>query len=147
MPTIKVPGRYEAKTIDASLGEANNEKRTPYVSLYLETSEGAHIGAYLYLSDAAFPRTLETLQEVFQFDGNFENVRALVGKPCSIVVEEEKDDKGKPQMRVKWINKIGGAKPPSEGLAARLTAKAKSMVATPAAATAKAASATSDTPF
>ena len=134
MPTIKAPGRYSAKVIDASLGESSTEKRTPFVSLYLETEEGAHIGAWLYLSEAAFNRSLETMQKCFAFDGDFENVRALVGKPCSIVVEEENDDKGKPQMRVKWINPIGGgAKPAPEGLAAKLTQRAKAMGATPAA--------------
>lgn len=147
MPTIKVPGRYTAKVIDASLGESSTEKRTPYVSLYCETEEGAHIGAWLYLSDAAFERSLETLQKCFAFDGDFENVRQVVGKTCSAVVEEEKDDKGKPQMRVKWINPVGGGKPPPEGLAAKLTQRAKAMGVNPPAKATAAAPANSDNPW
>lgn len=144
MPKIEIPGRYAAKVIEASLGEASTG--TPYVYLSFETDEGQHIGAWLYVSDKAFENTLETLRETFGFDGNFENLGQLRAKACSITVEEEKDDKGKPRLRVRWINPPGGGgKPAPQGLAAQLTAKAARFGATPKAA--PAGSAVADVPF
>lgn len=106
---------------------------TPHVSLSLETDEGKHITAYLYLSEKAFERTAKTLQEVFGFDGDFQTVSdQVLQKKCSITVEEEDDQDGKPRMRVKWINSPRMSKPVEESFLAKLTRKARELGIRPA---------------
>lgn len=146
MPAIKIPGRYTAKVLTAELGVSQNEKQTPYVNLYLQTDDGAHIGAYLYLSDAAFDKSLEALQKAFGFDGDFEKLAAqITSKECSIVVEEEKGDDGKMRMRVRWVNPLHESRPAPEGLAARMTARARGT--TPAAAAVSSGATKDNVPF
>ena len=111
MPLLEIPGRYQATVTEAKIGES--AKGTAFIQLNFETDDNNHISGWLYLSDAAIDRTFETLEEAFEFSGNFESIETeLRGKACSIVCEEEDDQKGKPRMRVKWINKVGaGVKP------------------------------------
>jgi hypothetical protein len=94
--------------------------------LNFETDEGS-IAGRVYLSDKAFERSLGVLKECFDFDGNFENLKPLVGQECSITTEFEDDQEGNPRLRVKWINPKGGPKMDpnaKQSLAAKLSAKA-----------------------
>ena len=128
MPLLEEEGRFPAKVTAAELGEA--QTGTPFVQLNFETDEGSTSGR-VYLSDRAFDRSLGVLQECFGFDGNFENLKPIVGQECSITTEfeEYENDAGetKQTLRVKWINPKGGPKLDAskrQSLAARLSAKA-----------------------
>lgn len=128
MPLLEEEGRFPAKVTAAELGEASTG--TPFVQLNFETDEGSTSGR-VYLSDKAFDRSLGVLQECFGFDGNFENLKPIVGQECSITTEleeyENSEGETKQSLRVKWINPKGGPKlDPSkrQSLAARLSAKA-----------------------
>lgn len=120
-----------AKVLSAEVGEA--QTGTPFVSLDLETTgpdgdEGKHITAYLYLSERAIERTIKVLEDVFAFDGEFEDLEKQVnGKPCSITVEEEEDDKGEMRMKVAWVNSPRRSKPVEDGFLAKLTRKAREL--------------------
>ena len=124
MPLLTEEGRFPAKVTAAELGESS--KGTPFVQLNFETDEGS-IARRLYLSEAAWDYSFRNLQEVFEFDGDFENLKQLVGKTCSITTENELGDDDKERLVVKWINGTGGPKlDPSkrQSLAARLSARA-----------------------
>jgi len=118
-------GKHTATVIAAALTESS--KGTPCVQIEFDAS-GETITAWLYLSDAAFERSVKTLRDAFGFDDEFENLAdQLVGQKCQIVVEEEADDKGQLRPRVKWINALRSAPRPlsnAEALTAKLSAKA-----------------------
>jgi len=128
MPLLEEEGRFPAKVTAAELGEASTG--TPFIQLNFETDEGSTSGR-VYLSDKAFDRSLGVLEECFGFDGNFEDLKPIVGQECSITTEleeyENKDGETKESLRVKWINPKGGPKLDAskrQSLAARLSAKA-----------------------
>lgn len=105
MPLINTTGRHEVTAKKATFGES--QKGTPFIEISFEDNAAASINGWLYLSDAAFERTVKVLREVFGFDGNFETLPAQIeGKRCSIETEEEEDDKKVLRMRVKWINPL-----------------------------------------
>jgi hypothetical protein len=109
MAKITEAGRYAATVTTAEFGET--DKGTPFINLYLNSDAGT-IGAWLYLSDAALPNTVKSLRSAFGFDGNFETaIEQIKGKPCSITVENETDDKGVERLKVKWINAVNNSKP------------------------------------
>lgn len=110
MPLLETEGRFSAKTTFAELGESKNG--TPFVKMGFETDEGT-ISRWFYLSDKAFPYSFKNLQEVFGFDGDFENLDQLVGKGCNITVVQEDDD-DESRFTVKWVNKIGDSGPKLE---------------------------------
>lgn len=126
MAKIEVQGRYPATVKGAEFGESSTG--TPYLKLDHETESGANIASYHYLSDKAFPYTLEMLQKAFEFDGDFERVpEQTIGKLVTLVIEEETDNRGEPQMRVKCVWGPSSAKPIENkgAFLAALTAKAK----------------------
>ena len=75
------------------------------------TQDGQTIQTTLWLSPNAFARSVDVLKTVFGFDGDF-NALAK-GKPLpntkATIVCEEEDYKGKPVIKVRWINARGGA--------------------------------------
>lgn len=127
MPAVAIPGRYAATVTQAQFGQSP-KTGTPFLELGLETDEGEHISAWLYLSEKAFENTTRRLQEAFGFDGDYETAPEQIrGKPCSITVEEEESDDGKRRLRVAWVNPPRAAKPLEEGFLARLSAKARTL--------------------
>ena len=118
MPLLNQAGQFKCvvRPTDHWIGEVNNENKTLYVGLPLEVIDGAcaghHITAYMYLTEAAHDRTVETLAEVFGFDGDFEalyaNEKGFEGLECSIVTAIEEYD-GKPRCKVQWVNRVGGS--------------------------------------
>jgi hypothetical protein len=91
------------------------KKGTPRVELPLEVMEGLEqgqqISGLLYLTPEAFDRTLETLHECFEFDGDlgalFDGSAPLGEKLCQIETERRSFE-GKDYLEVKWINPVGG---------------------------------------
>ena len=122
-------GKHQATVTGAFLSESS--KGTPCVQIDFDAN-GDTATAWLYLSDAAFERSVKTLRDAFGFDDDFETLPdQLVGKQCQIVVEYEADDKGVLRPRVKWINSLRSAPRPlsnAEVLTAKLSAKASRIV-------------------
>lgn len=87
-----------------------SEQGSPFIQISFETAEGSITG-WLYLTEKALERTIETLRKVFNFDGNFETVCDQInGKECSIVCENE-EYQGKERLKVKWINSARSSAP------------------------------------
>jgi hypothetical protein len=111
MPKITEAGEYLATVTSADFGES--EKGSPYLTLAFATEDGAHIRAFLYLTEKAFPYTLKALKEAFGFDGAFEkdgkdNVAPqVVGRQARITVELEEYE-GEERAKVKFINNVNG---------------------------------------
>ena len=130
MPTI-TPGRHQATVVSAQIGEST-EKRTPGVFIDFRLENSADIRGTLWLSDRAYERSLNTLREVFAFNDDFLTIHdQLEGRPCSVVIEFEPDQKdpAKSWPRVKWINPAGGGAreiaPVETSLLGRLTQQAR----------------------
>ena len=116
-------GEVRRKALRAGLATG-----TPYLQLSLETEDGEYTTAWLYLSEKAFENTTNRLKDAFGFDGDFETaVQQVRGKPCSITVEEDEDDRGKMRLRVAWVNPPRETKPVADGFLAKLSAKALAM--------------------
>lgn len=123
MPLLDKPGRHAATATAPELGQS--EQGSPYIQISFETAEGSITG-WLYLTEKALERTIETLRKVFEFDGNFETVCDQInGKQCSIVCELE-EYQGKERLKVKWINAERASAPINDQAAflKSLTAKA-----------------------
>lgn len=125
MPIISQPGRYAATVKSAAFGES--EKGTTFLQLDFAADNGDTISGWLYLSEAAFERSVKTLRETFAFNDDFNTaVDQVSGKRCSIVIDIENFE-GKDRAKVKWINpEHSEPKPLSNAVAtlAALSAKA-----------------------
>ena len=108
MPLLDKPGRHAAKTTASELGQS--EQGSPFIQISFETADGSITG-WLYLTEKALERSVDTLRKVFDFDGNFETVCDQInGKECSIVCENE-EYQGKERLKVKWINSARSSAP------------------------------------
>ena len=109
MPMITEPGQYEVTVVALELGKSPNTG-TPYIGLKFETAEGQHAYRNLYVSKGAMPYTIETLNTVFDCANKFDPLdhltRCVVGKKCSITIEQETNDDGKTRLVVRWINAL-----------------------------------------
>lgn len=100
-------------------GEAG-EKKTPFIRIPLVVkTEGTQKGREIvwrgYLTENAIKRTIKTLRDALNFNGDLdvlaheqENDYAdsiFVGKECAVTCEEEFYD-DKPRIRAKWLNPI-----------------------------------------
>lgn len=102
---ITEPGTYKATATAVEFAE--NSNGTPFLRITYTVDDKSIDGQH-YLSDAAFPNTLKSLEEAFSFSGNFETIEnELVNKPCQITVENEEYD-GKVYTKVKWLNHVDG---------------------------------------
>ena len=111
-----IPGRHLCTVAAPANGwfATAGKNDTPFIRIPLTITEGAMKGqTHVYqawISDAAYERTMKNLQEVFGWDGDLENLAQqvntgpFVGKPCSIVCEEEPDHNGNPRVIIKWLN-------------------------------------------
>lgn len=137
MSTQITEGRHKATVVAAQVGESNTNK-TPGVFIDFQLEGGADIRGTLWLSEKAYERSLNTLREVFAFNDDFATIHdQLEGRPCSVVIEHEADQKDPTKFwpRVKWINAANGGRkevaPVETSLLARLSKQAKA-VARPA---------------
>lgn len=109
--------------VDATFLGKSSKKGTGYVGVRFKDETGDTITAYLYTSDAAIARTVETLERLgwslSASNGDLftlHETNLIVGAKCEIVVEDEEYD-GKWRPKVKWINELGGGGR-AEGMAA-----------------------------
>lgn len=133
MPYIKTAGTYNATCILPKTAEqlfTTSSTGKDGIALDFVTEEGLEISTVLWLSPAAYERTLKVLTEVFKFDGNFNALAKGEGFPnyeCKIVVEMEdyqaKDGTTKQGAKVKWINSRGPTRKPADvrGVMSRLS--------------------------
>lgn len=140
------PGRYICKVKAPNngwFGEAG-ENSTPFIRIPLiiteeGDNEGHEVTYQAWITDKSLERTIKTLAEVFGWDGDIEALAKqtttgpFVGKPCSIVTEEE-DYNGKKRVVIKWLNSADGggktmAPDAAMTLAKLLSAKAKEAAA------------------
>ena len=131
---IDAEGTYFGKVsepIYGWLGESKNGTRFIRVPVTIET-EGAQRGKtidwYGYLTDRTQERTVETLENCFGVNWNWENIN-FAGKEVEVVVEQD-DYNGKVSFKAKWLNnpnfdRTNGGKSPEEVEAEKAEAKAK----------------------
>lgn len=100
--------------VDATFLGKSPKKGTGYVAVRFKDDVGDTITAYLYTSDAALGRTVETLEALgWSVEANNGDVstlhetQLLVGAKAEIVVENEEYE-GKVRPKVKWINDPNG---------------------------------------
>ncbi len=130
MPQIKTTGRHEVTVKSATFGESPNG--TPFVELGFANDAAETISGWLYLSEAAFARSVQVLREVFHFDNNFETLPAqVVNKRCAITTEFEEFD-GKERLKVKWINTLRAVIPLKDASALAKFSQAAARVPAPA---------------
>lgn len=113
-------GRHHCVVLEPGNGwfGSAGEKNTPYIRIPLQITdgpmEGQEVTYQAWITDAALNRTVDNLMEVFEWDGDLVklakqvNTGPFVGKPCSIVCEEE-EYKGKKRVVIKWLNGPDGA--------------------------------------
>lgn len=115
MPQINNAGRHEVTVKTATFGESPNH--TPFVELSFENDQHETLSGWLYLSEAAFERSVKALRDAFGFDNNFETLPAqVVNKRCAITTEFEEHE-GKTRLKVKWINALRSVIPLKDGSA------------------------------
>jgi hypothetical protein len=133
--------RYKAICTGNALAESK-EKKTPSVRLSLQTQfdyndpEVPCVKTFqtdLWLSDSAFERTLDTLTNVFGWDG--ENVYELnvdtsmfASIECDITTVEEEYN-GRVYEKVKFVNKVNAVRPMDEMAAIDLNQKMSAKLA------------------
>lgn len=107
-------GRHLVNVIDHVLGKSGTG--TPFVAVQFESEVqiGDRITWYGYLTDAAFERTVASLQilgwDPAEHNGLMTSLNGtgiLKGAPAEIVIDEEQFE-GKARMKVKWVNSPGG---------------------------------------
>lgn len=134
MATINEAGTYDVTVTSPEFGESNSG--TPFLTCSFKTASGDTIQGWIYLSAKALPHAKKTLEDAFDFDGNFEKlIDQIDGKPCKIVVELEEYE-GRERAKVKFINSVNGgykAKPlaNASSFLKNLTAQAKKLPANP----------------
>ena len=131
MPLIKTADRHAVRVKSAIIGA--NDKGTPFVEFEFINPASETLNGWLYLSDAAFERSVRVLRDVFGFDNDFTTLPAQVtDKECSITTEFETFE-GKERLKVKWINSVGRDVAPVDVSAlSKFSARAARIAAEPA---------------
>ncbi len=139
-PYLNTAGKFRArveKPIGGYIQEIGNNA-TPAIVLPLVVIGGPCDNQRIewkgWLTDGALSSTVKSLHEAFNFDGDFgalvRDPEGFTGFDCDITTEME-DYKGKPQCKVKWLNKFheGMAIDDATALAATLSGRAKAVIA------------------
>lgn len=123
MSLLKKAGTYYAiASLPGTAEELFTTSKSGKDGLYLRftTEDGEIITTTLWLSPNAYERTLQVLEQVFKFDGDFNALARTLTFPnleCEIVVEMEEftNEKGETRSspKVKWINSRGPKRTPA----------------------------------
>jgi hypothetical protein len=130
---LRTPGEYNAtlvlpRTVEQLFHTSKSGKDG--IALDFVTTDGGEISTVLWLTPAAYERTVKVLTEVFKFDGDFNALAKGAGFPnldCKLVVEMEdyqgNDGTTKSSAKVKWINSRGPQRPDADvrGVMSRLS--------------------------
>ena len=99
-------GTYLAKATALQFGYSSKGTEQLGISFLLEN--GRHIAAYLYFSEAAADRSIESLRTMgWKGDDLFALTVEDLPEQVSLVIEPEEYE-GKWTSKVKWINRAGG---------------------------------------
>ena len=130
MRQISIPGKYNAKVNSA---EVRQSEATGAYYLYVEfiTHDGEFTFKRLYLSEKAIEYSVKSLNEAFDFDGDFSAVKQqLEGKECRIVVAESETEEGRRYLEVRYINRLAPKdSPAAQEAISKLSAMAKGTLA------------------
>ena len=130
---ITAEGRFTCKVKNPPNGWLDETKAgTPFIRIPCIVSDeesdqnGREIVWRGYLSEKAKPYTVETLINVFDWDGDWREMDYFAGLTVSVVTEEEEYN-GEPRIKVKWLNNTSNkkSKEKSDFLADRLNAEDK----------------------
>jgi hypothetical protein len=107
---INKPGYYSSTVEDVILAESKSNG-TPSLKFKLfvaEVNDHAYFDAWL--TDRALENTVNNLNEVFSFNGDFLDLNQFKGKDCQIKIVTEEYE-GKAVAKVAYLNPVGGRKP------------------------------------
>lgn len=121
---MEAGNHLNVKLIDAGLGESP-EKKTPFIKVVFQNQENESITHYLWLSDAARDRAIDTViklgfmgKKLSDLANSALTVDDLFGEPADridLVVEKEEytnnDGEIKSRTVVKWVNIGSGGMP------------------------------------
>jgi hypothetical protein len=106
-------GKHPARAVNAVLGVANTG--TEQVGIEYEFTDGPNKGKrithYAYFTDKTMDRSVETLR-LSGFEGDDLTDVSSLSAPTTPVVQlvlEHEEHNGVSQIRVKWVNRLGGA--------------------------------------
>lgn len=114
---LNCAGTFEAVVTKPAGGwlQKSKDKGTPYICIPVEvTGDDVDSGKTIvwngWLSDKAFERTIETLIQVFGFNGDLTGLHkgeiTFEGMPCQVTTEVQEYN-GKNYGKVKFLNKAG----------------------------------------
>lgn len=124
-------GTYRAKARASALTESSNGTPTAaveFVVLSPEESAGQSITWYGYLSEKAFPYTVEGLRNCGWTGDDLSDLSGIDANEVSIVIVTEEYE-GKQHSKVRYVNKLGGLAVKSPMTADKAKAFAASMKA------------------
>jgi hypothetical protein len=103
-------GAHSATVVESYL--SNTSKGTPCLKIVFEVEGEGRVTWTGFFTDRAVEQARKALSALgfdlaeAGFDlARINGTRLLVGRPASIVVEEEDDEKGRTWTRVRWVNK------------------------------------------
>lgn len=103
------PGRYKARAVSWGLG--HSQKGTPQIAIELQVLEGQCEGEsmtwYGSFSEAAHPYTFNSMRTLGWEGDDLGDLSTLNKNEVQITVAEEEYN-GEVNLRVKWINPLGG---------------------------------------
>jgi hypothetical protein len=107
--TLIAEGTWKARPMSAVLGMSSNGTEQIGVDMMLleGPNEGERISFYGYFSEAAFDRTIESLQHM-GWDGNDLSDLSTIGTADPYIVIAHEEYNGEVSAKVKWVNAAGG---------------------------------------
>ena len=114
---LQSEGTFEGVVTEPAGGwmQLAGEKQTPYICIPLEvTGDDVDAGKTItwqgWMTDKSIERTIETLIECFDFNGDLNSLYAgkqtFVGQPVGFTTAMEEYN-GKTRWKVKWLNRAG----------------------------------------
>jgi hypothetical protein len=101
------PGTYLAVVANHAIGETLKGDPQAIVTFSFQTDHGPQvINWYGYFTEKTTPTTLKSLL-ICGLKGNNPAGPLEIGKEVQIVIENEKDEKGKERSKVRWVNQVG----------------------------------------
>lgn len=117
---IQDEARYKARAGGEVVLGTSSEKKTPFVELYFEITDGENKGGKVrwtgYFGEKSATRTIESLQhcgwegdDVGEFsDGELHGLDTNEVEIVTELEEYEKDGEKRVAPRVRWVNRLGG---------------------------------------
>jgi len=105
-------GTHRARPIHSDFSTSGTGKKQIVVTFAMEADPNDRIRWYGFFTEKTEQRTVESLMilgwdgvDLYEFSGG---LPAGVDKTVELVIDEEVDQNGNPQLKVRWINEEGG---------------------------------------